>query len=800
VFSGFELTLANGAAVVMICRRLDGLPLAIELAAARVKMLAPAQIVERLDDAFALLTRGRPNALLKHQTLRATLEWSYRLLSAPEQMLLRRLSVFAGSFDVTMVEAVCDHDLQAAPLDVLTDLVDKSLVSILQHDQVTVRYGLLETIRQYAREQLDAAGEREMFSMRHLDWCVALAERMQAELEGATQAAAFVRLKREHDDVRAALQFALDTGRVECGLRVAGALERFWLSHGHPSEGRAWLNQLLARRSDPPASLAVCARALSVAGWLAYRQNDYDQAAACFQDCLNLWQRLEDQAGVALALNKLGDVAADRQEYGRATELYEASLRLRRELGDSRGVASVLISLGGMIVDQGNYARARALYEEALAICRQIGDQWMIAVVLNNLGAVAESQGDWSDAELLLHETLAIRRALGDQQGAAITLANLAEAALHQQHWTHARALTRESLTLFQNVNSRDGIAVSFVRLASIEHAQGRTERATRLLGMSEQLRETIDAQMPPDEHTDYDEIVRRVRAQSDEHTFAMLWAEGRALPFADAIAYALSEPPDILPARVELYVTAFGKTSVWRDGVPLADTDWKYAKARELFFFLLTYERATKEQLGLALYPDVSPTQLRARLHRVLHHARQALHHGDWILFESDEYSINRTRSYWFDVQQFENRLRAAQQAVAATPTQTAMAIRLLQDATQLYTGDFLSDLDAEWIMFRREELHHIALDALLQLGHLLFGETQYANAIQVYQRVLALDNYLEVAHRELMRCYARQGDASRARRHFRQLCDLLREELGTAPSPETARLDEQIRAGKEV
>ena len=164
VFPGFELTLQNSAAVVTICRRLDGLPLAIELAAARVKMLAPAQIVERLDDAFALLTRGSPEALPKHQTLRATLEWSYRLLSAPEQILLRRLSVFAGSFDVEMVEAVCDHDLQAAPLDVLTDLADKSFVSILRHDQVTVRYGLLETIRQYAREQLDAAGERETFS------------------------------------------------------------------------------------------------------------------------------------------------------------------------------------------------------------------------------------------------------------------------------------------------------------------------------------------------------------------------------------------------------------------------------------------------------------------------------------------------------------------------------------------------------------------------------------------------------------------------------------------------------------
>ncbi|HTP08606.1 MAG TPA: tetratricopeptide repeat protein [Anaerolineae bacterium] len=800
VFPSFELTLHNAAAVVIICRRLDGLPLAIELAAARVKMLAPLQIAERLDDAFALLTRGRPEALPKHQTLRATLEWSYRLLSVAEQMLLQRLSVFGGSFDVEMVEIVCNHDHQATPLDVLTDLVDKSFVSILHHDQTTVRYRLLETIRQYAREQLDAASEREMLSVRHLDWCVALAERMQAELEGATQAAAFARLEREHDNLRAALQFTLDTGRSECGLRVAGALERFWLSHGHSSEGRAWLNQLLAQSGDLPASPAVRARALSVAGWLAYRQNDYDQAEVCYQDSLNLWQRLEDQVGVALAMNKLGDVAMDRHEYARAIELYEASLHLRREMGDSRGVASVLISLGTLISDQGDYTRAGALYEEALAICRQLGDQWMMAVASNNLATVALWQKDWSGAEPLLYETLAIRRALGDQQGAAITLANLAEVALHQQAWNHARALTMESLTLFQTMNSKDGIAATFIRLASIQLAQGHVERASRLLAMSEKLLETIDARMPPDAQAEYNEIVSRVRAQSAEHAFAMLWAEGRALPLADAIAYALSEPPEIVPASVELHITALGKTSVLHGGIPVTDADWRYAKARELLFFLLTQSRVTKEQIGLALYPEASPSQLRDRLHRVLHSARHALGNNDWILFENDEYAFNRERSYWFDVEQFEQRVHAAQAALAASPRDVPLAIRLLQDAAPLYTGDFLPELDADWIMFRREELRRTALEALLELGHLLLEEARSAEAVHVYQRVVELDNYLEVAHRELMRCYARQGDAGRARRHFQQLCDLLREELGTAPSPETMRLDEQIRAGYEV
>ncbi len=802
VFPNFALNPQNIAAVVTICRRVDGLPLAIELAAARVKMLAPAQIVERLDDAFALLTRGSPVALPKHQTLRATLEWSYRLLSAPEQILLRRLSVFAGSFDVEMVEAICDHDLQAASLDVLTDLADKSLVSILQHDQVTVRYHLLETIRQYAREQLDAANEGETFRAHLLDWCIGLVERMQAELKGATQTTAFVRLEQEHDNLRAALQFALDTGRTEYGLRVAGALSRFWTVRGHLREGGQWLEQLLGQRSAPSDDQArsIHAGALYTAGVLAYRQNDYARAEGYFQSCLRLRQMLEDSSGIAFVLNSLGSVALDRGEFTRATALYQESLRLRREINDEWGIASTLNNLGNAAADQGEYERAAAMYAESLALYRRLGDQWSIASSLNNLGEVAMQQGDWKRAEALLRESLATRRALGEPRGIGLVLRNLADLALERHEWRQARALLKESLTLGQNSNAKEVMAMCFEGLAFLENAQGRVERAVRLCGMSAMLRETLRAPLTPAEHEQFDDVVKQVRAQLDERTFETLWLEGRALPLADAIAYAMTEPPIILPNSVELYITALGATSVQHNGIPLADTDWKYAKARELFFFLLTRERATKEQLGLALYPDVSATQLRARLHRILHHARQALQHGDWILFENDEYFVNRARSYWFDVEQFETRLRDAQQTLAATPVQTALAIRLLQDAAQLYTGDFLPDLDSEWILFRREELHRMALEALLQLGHLLFSAARYADALQVYQHVLALDNYLEVAHRELMRCYARQGDAGRARRHFQQLGDLLRTELGTQPSPETVRLDEQIRAGREV
>jgi len=798
-FPSFELTPHNSAAIITICRRLDGLPLAIELAAARVKMLAPAQIVQRLDDAFALLTRGRSEALPKHQTLRATLDWTYRLLSQPEQALLRRLSIFAGSFDVSMVEAVCGDAGLAAPLDALTDLVERSFVSIWQHEPATVRYGLLETVRQYAREQLQAAAEQATVAERLLDWCIELLEHMQPELEGAAQAAAFGRLELDHDNLSAALQWALDGGRFESGLRLAGALERFWLIQAHPSEGRAWLSRLLAQ-AGRPVDPAVRARALSVAGLLADRQSEWVQAEAYLQECLHIWQGLNDATGIALALNKLGDVMARRGQEAAAIQAFEDSLRLRRALGDDRGVASALISLGAAIMEQGDYARATRLNEEALELCRRLGDQWMIAVVLNNLGAVAVSQAHWSRAQTLLLETLAIRRALGDQNGAAIALSNLAEVAAEQQNWPQAHAWAAESLGLYQLVNNRGGVSDVFIKFALAETAQGRAARAARLLGTSEALRAAIGVQLPPGGQAEHDALLARLRAELDGPTLERMWLEGRALPLADAIAYALSEPADVRPASVECYVTALGQMAVRVHGVALTDADWRYAKARELFFYLLSQPQATKEQLGLALYPEASPSQVRARLHRVLHHARRALGHNDWILFDGNAYAVNRDRPLWYDVEQFERRVRAARAALAESPRQVALAIRLLQDASPLYTGDFLPELDADWSLFRREELRRQALEALLELGHLLLAEGRPAEAIAVYQRALELDTYLEAAHRELMRGYARLGEAGRARQHYQRLCQVLRDELGTGPSPETARLNEQIGAGQAV
>jgi predicted ATPase/two-component SAPR family response regulator len=796
-FPDFEAGPDNLAALVAICRRLDGLPLAIELAAARIKMLSPAQIAERLEDAFALLTRGSPADPPRHQTLRATLDWSHALLPASEQALLRRLAIFGGSFELEAVEAVCGGHAPVGPwLDQLTDLAERSFVSIWRHDPDNVRYALLETIRQYARERLEAAGEYAPTAARLLDWCMGLAQQLQPELEGAAQAAGLARLEREHDNLRVALHWALAAGHAEQGLRLAASLERFWLTHGHPSEGRDWLNQLLSP-SGAPVDLAVRARALSVAGLLAYRQSDSDQAEAYFRECGRIWEALHDAPGIARTLNRLGDVLAQRGQTAAALQTLHDSLRLCRHLGDERGIASVLISLGAVVSAQGDYAPATAFYEEALRLCRKLDDQWMIAVLLNNLGALAVWQADLDGATRLMYETLAMRQALHDQNGVAIALTNLTEVSLQQRQWPQARALARESLALYRLVNNQIGLAKAFVQLAQVDHHQGSGQRATRLLGIVEKLQAAIGP-LAREDQSAFDEIAAEVHAQLDEHTWERLRLEGRALPLADAMAYALSAEADAAPDQVECHVTTFGHSAVVLAGTPLSEADWRYAKARELFFYLLAQPRATKAQLGLALYPDASPAQIRSRLHRVLHHARRALRSPDWILFDGQAYAINRQRSYWYDAEQFEQRVHRAQAALGESPRQTALAIHLLQEAGPLYTGDFLPELDAEWCLFRREELRRLALAALLQLGGLLLDQGHTADAIAVYERVLELDGYLEAAHRGLMRGFARQGEAARARQHFQQLRQVLRAELGTEPSPETEQLDAQIGAGQ--
>jgi non-specific serine/threonine protein kinase len=430
VAPGFAVTGANAAAVAEVCRRLDGIPLALELAAARVKILSPEQIAARLDDRFRLLTAGSRTALPRQRTLRGAIDWSHGLLPGPERVLLRRLAVFAGGWTIEAAETVCSGDGIAADdvLDLLAQLVGKSLV-LAEDRGGEMRYRLLETLRQYADEELRGAGEETLLRGRHCAWFLDLAERAEPGLVGPEQAAWLEGLEREHDNLRGALRWAVDHGEAETGLRLGAALWRFWWVHGHLSEGRRWLEAALAQGAGAPPTAR--AKALNAAGNLALARGEYEPARAFLEESLALWRGLGDQGSTATALYSLGRVAHRTGDHAAARALTEESLALRRALNDRWGMAVSLNMLGEIARAQGDYA-AGPLYEEGIGLFRAAGDTRGVAIATHNLGIVARAQVDHERAAALHHAALALFHELGDREQIACSLIKLAHLALIQ--------------------------------------------------------------------------------------------------------------------------------------------------------------------------------------------------------------------------------------------------------------------------------------------------------------------------------------------------------------------------------
>ncbi|MGH2602442.1 MAG: ATP-binding protein, partial [Dehalococcoidia bacterium] len=422
----FALTDANAPAVAAICRRLDGIPLALELAGARARILTPEQIAARLDERFRLLTGG-DRAVPRHETLRAALDWSYGLLSAPEQRLLARLSVFAGGCDLEAAEAVCADGEQGVPreqgtgnreqapppspnpyslhpvpsdaiFDLLTSMAEKSLLVVEYHGEAA-RYRLLETVRQYAADRLAVAGETEAVRSRHANWALALAQHAAPRLVGSEQETWLQRLELEHDNLRAVLQWTLDSGGTVLGLQLAGALWRFWQTRGYLTEGRTWLERLLAHGEGVPPS--VRAAALFGAGVLAHDQGDYTSAVPYVEHSLALYQDTGEEAA-AEALLLLGALAWRRSEYATAAAHCEESLTIARAADDRRLTARCLNLLGLIAMDQGRYPTAHDRFEEALALARDLGDLRTSAVTLSNLGLTAHRLETFERARVYL--------------------------------------------------------------------------------------------------------------------------------------------------------------------------------------------------------------------------------------------------------------------------------------------------------------------------------------------------------------------------------------------------------------
>ena len=477
----FSLRPENVTAVAQLCHRLDGIPLAIELAAARVKVLSVEQILTLLDERFRLLTGGTEVTLPRHQTLRALMDWSHDLLSEPERMLLRSLSIFAGGFTLEAAEAVCGGLTSVYELiELLSRLVDKSLL-VMEERGGEAHYRLLETIRQYAEEKLEAAGEMSGLRDRHLNCYLGLAEESEDELLTERQAFWLGRLEDQHDNLRAALAWSQSKAhKNEVELRLAGALTWFWYFHAYITEGRAWIEGAL-RHAGPEKKTAPYAKALSAAGLMAYVQSDYITARSRLEDALSLWRLLEHERGTAITQTFLGRVAVREGNFAEARALLEESASLFRETSDIWGLALSLDSLGEVALEQGDRELATALHGESLALHRERGHKWGIALELGSFGRVALQLGDYAAARTGLEEGLAIQMEIGDKWAAAWILHNLGEVALYEGDYEQAGAHCAESLALFEGLGDKRGIAASLHMLGRIAQSKGEPDRAEGL-------------------------------------------------------------------------------------------------------------------------------------------------------------------------------------------------------------------------------------------------------------------------------------------------------------------------------
>jgi predicted ATPase len=543
---GFELNTENASAVCEICARLDGLPLAIELAAARVKVLSPSSLLARLASRLQLLTGGARDLPQRQQTLRAAMDWSYDLLNPAEQKLLRRLSVFVGGCNLEGVEAVCDAkaDLDLDLLDGMASMVDKSLVQQVEQKSGESRFVMLETVREYALEKLQSSNEESLTKRAHAAYFLVLAEEVATE-QGSDGNEWVGRFDLEQNNFRAALEWLTETGDADWGLRLGTALFRFWELREHFAEGRDRLGRLL---SLPGAAAPTKARnrALFAAGVLSGEQGDYAAASRLISESQAIARQLADNTGVAVSLNALAVFARDRGDVALAHSLFEQSLALWRESGDLKAVARALSNLANVVKLQGDYHRARILYSECLSIFRGLRDTTGVAWSLNYQGDVAREQGDSTAAQSLYQQCLAMFREIGDRWGIAGTLADLGNLARDQGDFPAAHLLYQESITIFLQLDHKRGIARLLECFASSAAAQSKPERALRLAGAAAALRQNIGAPLTHAEQSKLENGLEPARQSISIAAGSAAWLEGWALPIEKALEEALAPDPQL--------------------------------------------------------------------------------------------------------------------------------------------------------------------------------------------------------------------------------------------------------------
>ena len=493
----FELTAENAEAVAEICVRLDGLPLAIELAAARFRLLPPRALLARLENRLQLLTGGQRDLPTRHQTLRATLDWSYDLLEPADRRLFARLSAFAGGCTLAAAEAVGGDD-EVDAYDGITSLVDNGLLRSREGPGGEPWFEMLQTVAEYARFRLIEHGEVDEIRGRHASWYLALAEEAEPELLGPHQAEWLRRLDEEVANLRTALAWSLEGGDLATGLRIAGAVVRFWSIRDHMAEGRRWLRAALERAGNVPP--AISAKAHYAAGYAALGQADYVDARARLSASLTLYRELDDERGVARSLAQLGWIATVRGDLELATSLSNESLALARAKRDAATSSVALANLAEAAFLQADYVRARELFEATLTLRRELGDRRNIANAMLNLARSELMLGDDDRAVQLSEEGLELARELGDTWSISVAVGNLADAALRRDDRDAARSFLAEGLAAALRRGDKRVAAEALQRAAALAVAEGDRARAATLWGAAEALRRSIGASPSPAE------------------------------------------------------------------------------------------------------------------------------------------------------------------------------------------------------------------------------------------------------------------------------------------------------------
>ena len=579
----FTLTEKNAGTVAEICRRLDGLPLAIELATARTGVLSVEEIRERLNEIFKLLTGGSQTAPLRQRTLEAAIDWSYNILTEPEQELLQALSVFAGGARLETIEAICEkssiHEDDTSEL--LFQLVDKSL-AVWDEQKGHARYRLLETIRQYIWKKLSYTGRVEDLRDAHLHWYLQLAEEAEPALTGSEQVEWLERLEEEHDNLRVALQWAFESVTRDAGeavLRLSGALCEFWFRRSYYKEGQEWLEAAL-RIAHSEKHLSARAKVIYGIGGLSSIRGDYLLALASYEQSLELYQKLQDSARIAASLRSISIMYRLQGNYAQSQSLLEESLALSKQLNNHLEVATTEWQLGGLALRKGDYATARALYQDCLAIYEGLASKGNIAWALWGLARVTIEEGEYEVARSLLHESLNISREAKDEARIADILNQLAELERMLGNYTIARPLYEESLDIRRKLDERWNIAQSLHNLGHVAHREGDYERASalfveslilcreldhkwvmawslaglagvaatlgqpersaRLFAATQTLLEEMDAVLDAADRIEYERNLAYGRGQVTEERWARAWSEGRALTLEQALDYAL--------------------------------------------------------------------------------------------------------------------------------------------------------------------------------------------------------------------------------------------------------------------